>query len=123
MMKIPTSAYRFVVSGGISTCIDFCCYIMLMSVLCPSAAKALSMVIANVWSFLINRNWVFSSRQQVNIKTIGLYIVTQFLNLATNVGVNSVMLSLTYNVVLSFVVATLCATIVNYSLQKIIVFR
>lgn len=94
-----------------------------MSVICPSAAKALSMVIANVWSFVINRNWVFSSRQQVNAKTIGLYLMTQFLNLATNVGVNSMMLYFTNNVVLSFVIATLCATIVNYSLQKIIVFR
>ena len=54
---------------------------------------------------------------------VGSYIVVQFLNLGTNVGVNSLMLHVTGYVILSFVIATLCATIVNYSLQKLIVFK
>lgn len=123
MMKIPSSAYRFVVSGGIATCIDFITYLLLMQVLWPSIAKTLSMLIANVWSFVVNKRWVFSSDRQTDTKTIVLYAGVQFVNLVTNVGINALMLYLSGNVLLSFMIATLCATIVNYSLQEIIVFK
>ena len=66
---------------------------------------------------------MFASSRDTDSKMIGLYVIVQLLNLGTNVGVNSLMLHLTGYVILSFIVATLCATIVNYSLQKLIVFK
>lgn len=122
-MRIPASIYKFVVSGGIATCIDFVCYMLLRQIAWPSVAKTISMIIANIWSYIVNKRWVFVSRRDTDSKMIGTYVVVQVLNLGTNVGVNSLMLHLTGYVILSFVFATLCATIVNYSLQKLIVFK
>lgn len=123
MMKIPDSIYKFVVSGGIATGIDFVCYMLFRQITWPSVAKTISMIIANIWSYIVNKRWVFASSRDTDSKMIGLYVIVQLLNLGTNVGVNSLMLHLTGYVILSFIVATLCATIVNYSLQKLIVFK
>ncbi|MBO5624994.1 MAG: GtrA family protein [Prevotella sp.] len=123
MMKIPVSLYKFVVSGGVATCIDFVFYYLLRQFIWASVAKTISFLIANVWSYMVNKRWVFSSGKDTDTKTIVSYAVVQLLNLITNVGVNSLMLNLTGYVFLSFVVATLCATIINYSLQKLIVFK
>ena len=122
-MKIPASIYKFLVSGGIATCIDFVCYMLLRQFAWPSVAKTISMLIANVWSYLVNKRWVFESERKTDTRMISSYVIVQTLNLGTNVGVNSLMLYLTGYVILSFVIATLCATIVNYSLQKLIVFK
>ncbi len=123
MMKIPASLCKFVVSGGIATCIDFVFYVLLRQFVCSAAAKTISFLIANVWSYVINKRWVFSSRKNTNTMMICSYMFVQILNLVTNVGVNSLMLSITGYVFLSFAVAVLCATIINYSLQKLIVFK
>ncbi len=122
-MRIPASIYKFVVSGGIATGIDFVCYMLLRQFTWPSVAKTISMLIANVWSYLVNKRWVFVAERKTDARMDGLDVIVQALNLGTNVGVNSLMLYLTGYVILSFVIATLCATIVNYSLQKLIVFK
>lgn len=122
-MRIPDSIYKFVVSGGIATGIDFVCYMLLRQIAWPSVAKTISMIIANIWSYIVNKRWVFASNKKTDYRMVASYLGVQALNLGTNVGVNSLMLYLTEIVVLSFVVATLCATVVNYSLQKLIVFK
>jgi putative flippase GtrA len=122
-MRIPDSIYKFVVSGGIATGIDFVCYMLLRQIAWPSVAKTISMIIANIWSYIVNKRWVFASNRKTDYRMVVSYLGVQVLNLGTNVGVNSLMLYLTGFVILSFVVATLCATIVNYSLQKLIVFK
>lgn len=122
-MKIPSSIYKFVVSGGIATGIDFVIYIILKQLFWPSIAKTISMLCANVWSYIVNKSWVFSNEKKTDTKMIASYVVVQAINLGVNVGTNSLMLHLTNHTVLSFIVATLCATIVNYTLQKIIVFK
>ena len=122
-MRIPASICKFVVSGGIATCIDFVCYMLLRQIAWPSVAKTISMIIANIWSYVVNKRWVFASYKKTDYRMVISYLGVQVLNLGTNVGINSLMLYLTGFVILSFVVATLCATIVNYSLQKLIVFK
>lgn len=123
MMKISVSLYKFVVSGGVATCIDFVFYFLLRQFIWSAVAKTISFLVANVWSYVVNKRWVFSSKIDTDTRTLVSYVVVQILNLITNVGVNSLMLSLTGYVFLSFIVATLCATIINYSLQKLIVFK
>ena len=122
-MRIPASIYKFVVSGGIATGIDFVCYMLLRQIAWPSVAKTISMIIANIWSYIVNKRWVFASNRKTDYRMVVSYLGVQALNLGTNVGVNSLMLYLTGFVILSFVVATLCATIVKYTLQKLIVFK
>ena len=122
-MRIPNSIYRFIFSGGIATGIDFIVYICLKLLLWPSLAKTISMLCANVWSYIVNKRWVFENGKKTDTKMLISYVFVQIINLAVNVGTNSFMLNLTNYTVLSFVIATICATIVNYSLQKIIVFK
>ncbi len=122
-MKMPISIYKFVVSGTIATCIDFVSYMLLRQIVWTSIAKTISMILANIWSYFINKRWVFAANRNTDSKMIGSYVVAQILNLGTNVGVNSLMLYMTGYVVIPFIIATLCAAIVNYSLQKLIVFK
>lgn len=122
-MKIHSSLYRFVISGGIATGIDFIIYITLKQLLWPSLAKTISMLCANVWSFIVNKRWVFSTGRRTNTRMLLFYFVVQAINLSVNVGTNSLMLYFTGYTIISYIVATLCATLFNYILQKTIVFK
>ncbi len=84
----------------------------------PSLAKTISMLCANIWSYIINKRWVFLNSEQSSTSMIVSYVVVQVINFGVNIGTNSMMLYLTDNTILSFIVATMCATIVNYTLQK-----
>ncbi len=122
-MKISASVCKFVISGGIATGIDFVIYLLLRFFFWPSVAKTISMICANLWSYIVNKNWVFALNKKNAPQMIVSYIMVQIVNLGINVGTNSLMLHLTGYVVLSFVVATVCAATINYTLQKKIVFN
>lgn len=63
---------RFLITGGISTGIDFIIYIFLSSYFDISIAKVISMIIASIFSFILNKTWTFSDIEKVNIcKKIG----------------------------------------------------
>lgn len=114
---------KFIVSGGIATTIDFICYYILQLFIIVEIAKLISILIANVWSYNVNKRWVFASRQKTDRRMLTSYVFCQIANIATNVTVNSLMVRYTGYIILSFLVATLCATIVNFLMQKSIVFK
>ena len=51
------------------------------------------------------------------------YIGAQLLNIFVNTSINTIIYTLTNNKLVSFVIATATAMIVNYFSQKIIVFK
>lgn len=114
---------RFIITGGTATLIDFVIYMLLRTYIGSGWGKFVSMLCANVFSFITNKRWTFSVDEKTNTWMVVKYVIVQGLNIGVNVGVNQMSLKLTNMVVLSFVIATGCATIVNYSGQRFIVFR
>ena len=114
---------KFLLVGGSSTCIDFIIYMLLSKIIFVSISKLVSMTISCAYSFLLNRNWTFENKStKTNIQIIK-FIISQCINIATNVCINQGMLWITNNKIISYIIATLCAMTVNYILQKNIVFR
>lgn len=114
---------RFLVTGGSATLIDFVIYMLLRTHIGSGWGKFVSMLCANVFSFIMNKRWTFSVDEKTNTWMVVKYVIVQGLNIAVNVGVNQLSLKLTNMVVLSFVIATGCAMIVNYVGQKLFVFK
>ena len=114
---------RFLVTGGSATLIDFVIYMLLRTYIGSGRGKFVSMLCANVFSFITNKRWTFSVDEKTNMWMVVKYVIVQGLNIGVNVGVNQLSLKLTNMVVLSFVIATGCAMTVNYVGQKLFVFK
>ena len=114
---------RFIIVGGASTVIDFILYMLLSGVIIVSVSKAISMIIASVFSFFANKLFTFENKDKTDVKYLIKFYVVFVLNLATNVTSNTLMLHLTENKIISFVVATLCGMMVNYLGQSLWVFK
>ena len=83
----------------------------------------ISMGIASIYSFFLNKNWTFENGEKINKTMIIKYIGAQLLNIFVNTSINTIIYTLTNNKLVSFVIATATAMIVNYFSQKIIVFK
>ena len=114
---------RFIVTGGTATLIDFIIYMLIRVHIGTSWGKFISMLCANVFSFIANKKWTFGVERKVTVWMVLQYVFVQALNIGTNVLINAISLKLTNMVVLSFVIATGCAMIVNYLGQRFIVFK
>ena len=114
---------RFVVTGGTATLIDFMVYMLLRTYIGSGWGKFVSMLCANVFSFIMNKRWTFSVDEKADIWMVVRYVIVLGVNIGVNVGVNQLSLKLTNMVILSFVIATGCATIINYLGQKLFVYK
>lgn len=123
MVQRYKSEFKFIFSGASSTLIDFCIYMLLSNWLSVSLSKMISMGIASIYSFFLNKNWTFENGEKINKTMIIKYIGAQLLNIFVNTSINTIIYILTNNKLVSFVIATATAMIVNYFSQKIIVFK
>lgn len=114
--------FRFLITGGCSTGIDFVIYIFLSRSVNLSVAKTISMCTASIFSYFINKKWTFQDKKAVYTAQVFKYILAQAVNLGVNVGMNAAMYSLFHQKVIAFVLATGTAMTVNYLLQKRFVF-
>ena len=114
---------KYLMCGGSSTGIDLLVYMILSCHINISTAKFISMCIASVFSFIVNKYWTFEDKQDVTRLQILQYILTQVVNISVNVGVNKLVYTLSDIKILAFIIATGFAMIVNYFMQKIIVFK
>ena len=113
---------RFLVIGGCSTLIDFIIYYFLSNRINVVIAKALSMIIASIFSFIMNKTWTFSNKSQNSLSMVIRFYIVLIINIACNTSINYIVLRFTNNKYISFVVATAIAMLVNYILQKLFVF-
>ena len=117
------SFIKYLICGGSSTAIDFLVYMILSSHINISIAKFTSMCIASIFSFFVNKGWTFEDNRKITKVQIFKYILTQIINISVNVGFNKVIYTLSNMKICAFIIATVVAMIVNYFMQKIIVFK
>ena len=118
------SAGKFLLAGLLTTLIDYVVYILLSQVIpFNTVAKLISIVVASVVSFFINRNWSFKASSGKVTNQIWKFAICQGINIGTNVGVNALMFAIWPNKTFAFVVGTGFAMCVNFAIQRFWVFR
>jgi putative flippase GtrA len=121
---------RFVLTGGLSAIVDFGILVILMHFgLGHTPAKALSFVAGTTTAYLINRRWTF--RAEPSHKRFAAVVALYGITFALQVGLFSVLfvvltqqgLSQLVVQVVSFVIAQGVATMVNFVVQRAVIFR
>jgi putative flippase GtrA len=125
-LSLGTQVWRFVVTGGLSAVVDFGLYVALLAAgLHVNVAKTISFVAGTTTAYLINRRWTFQappSRARF-IAVMMLYALTY----AVQIGINYLFYMAwdekPWRVPVAFVIAQGTATVINFVVQRAVIFR
>ena len=118
-----SSVVRFLLTGALSTGIDFMIYMMFSQVIQPTVAKGVSMICASVFSYVANKKYTFQDQRKASLGNLLLYYLVFAINLGCNVGAHEIVFRLTGRKIVAFIIATMAGMTVNYTGQKLFVFH
>ncbi|WP_084523716.1 GtrA family protein [Nocardia inohanensis] len=135
-VDLKTQIIRFTLTGGFSAIIDFGLYVLLMSVvgLPREVAKAISFIAGTTTAYLINRRWTFKaepSRKRF-VAVVVLYAVTFATQVGLNAAVDTALPDLPFtlaghtfklSILIAFAVAQGTATVINFIVQRAVIFK
>ncbi|BBZ02238.1 membrane protein [Mycolicibacterium chitae] len=125
-LTLKTQVLRFVVTGGFSAIVDFGLYIALLAAgLHVNLAKTLGFVAGTTTAYLINRRWTFQappSRARF-VAVMVLYALTYVVQIGINYLFYLEFAGRPWQVPVAFVIAQGTATVINFVVQRAIIFR
>jgi putative flippase GtrA len=114
---------RFIIAGVFAVGTDLIIYYVLLNFLPYFLAKGISFVFGSFVAFIINKFWTFKKNRK-SFKEVLQFTFLYFSTLMLNIFVNNFMLNIDDDaILLSFVLATSCSTILNFIGQKWWVFK
>lgn len=114
---------KFLLVGGSSTLLDYVIYWILSTRINFNIAKAISMICSCGYSFFLNKTFTFRDKQKTSVGHIVRYAFSQAVNIGTNVGVNALVYNITEIKLVGMICATGVAMVVNFLLQRFLVFN
>jgi len=125
-LSLKTQVWRFVVTGGLAAIVDFGLYVALLTAgLHVNVAKTLSFIAGTTTAYLINRRWTFQAPPSSArfVAVVVLYAVT----FTAQVGINYIFYmqfeNKPWRVPVAFVIAQGTATVINFIVQRLVIFR
>jgi len=134
-LSLKTQVWRFLVTGGLSAVVDFGLYLLFLRLfamfwdvdedLRVNVAKTLSFIAGTTTAYLINRRWTFQaapSRARF-LAVVALYAVTFLVQVGINYLFYVQFAGQPWRVPVAFVIAQGTATVINFVVQRTVIFR
>ena len=125
-LSLKTQVVRFLITGGFAAVVDFGLYVVGLAVgLNVNVAKSLSFIAGTITAYLINRRWTFQappSRARF-VAVCVLYALTYAVQVGINYAFYMQFENQPWRVPVAFVIAQGTATVINFVVQRAVIFR